>query len=194
MRSKVTDLTTPSAASALQPYRTSVMLVGYGGGYKYSVRHDISHTSQQFSCIDSIPISGTSPSCGHFRQKRSYVTFLLSPEPRSTDYLTRLSNHFLALGRRCGHPGQQHGRRFPAVSSSTARWIRRARVDACLAEVTQQTHSFRASGVRSFQAACVAASELRALRKSAGALCTGPGLVLLFAIGLRPGHKHFLAS
>jgi hypothetical protein len=119
---------------------------------------------------------------------------LLSPELDSTDHLTRRSTHFLAPGRRCGHPGQQHGRRFPAVSSSTARWIRRPRVEPCLAEMTQQTHSFRASGVRSFQAACVVASEPRALRISAGVLCAGPGLVLLFAITLRSAHRQSLAS
>jgi hypothetical protein len=46
--------------------------------------------------------------------------------------------------------------------------------------MTQQIHSFRASGVRSFQAACVVGSEPRALDKSAGVLCTGPGLLSLF--------------
>jgi hypothetical protein len=50
--------------------------------------------------------------------------------------------------------------------------------------MTQQIHSFRASGVRSFQAACVVASELRALRKSAGVSCTGPDLLSLFIINL----------
>jgi hypothetical protein len=50
--------------------------------------------------------------------------------------------------------------------------------------MTQQIHSFRASGVRSFQAACVVASEPRALLKSAGVLCTGPGLLSFFIITL----------
>ena len=89
----------------------------------------------------------------------------------------RLSNHFFALGRRCGQPGQQQGRRLPAWSSWTARLILRLRVVACLAEMTQQIHSFRASGVRSFQAALVVASAPRASLKSAGVLCTGPGLL-----------------
>ena len=89
-----------------------------------------------------------------------------------------------ALARRCGQPGQQQGRRLPALSSSTTRWIRRLRVVLCLAEMTQQIHSFRASGVRSFQAARVVASELRALRTSAGALCRGPGLLWAFTIML----------
>lgn len=89
-----------------------------------------------------------------------------------------LSNHFFALGRRCGQPGQQQGRRLPARSSSTTRWIRRMRVASCFAEMTQQTHSFRASGVRPFQAACVVASEASASDKSAGILCTLPAVTL----------------
>jgi hypothetical protein len=92
----------------------------------------------------------------------------------------RLSNHFFALGRRCGQPGQQQGRRLPAWSSWIARLILRPRVVACLAEMTQQIHSFRANGVRSFQAALVVASEPRASLKSAGVLCTGPGLFSYF--------------
>jgi hypothetical protein len=51
-----------------------------------------------------------------------------------------------------------------------------------LAEMTQQIHSFRASGVRSFQAACVVAFELRAVRISPGILCTGPALVSFLII------------
>ena len=49
----------------------------------------------------------------------------------------------------------------------------------CLAELTQQIHSFRANGVKSFQAACAAASEPMALRKSGGVLCRGPGFARL---------------
>jgi hypothetical protein len=47
--------------------------------------------------------------------------------------------------------------------------------------MTQQIHSFRASGVRSLQAACVVASEQSAMRKSVGALWTGPGLPALLS-------------
>jgi len=50
-----------------------------------------------------------------------------------------------------------------------------------LADMTQQIHSFRANGVRSFHAACVFASELSAMRKSVGVLCTGPGLPVLLS-------------
>jgi hypothetical protein len=53
-----------------------------------------------------------------------------------------------------------------------------------LAEITQQIHSFRASGVKSSQAARVVACEPTALRKSAGILCTAPGLLSIFIIGL----------
>ncbi len=93
----------------------------------------------------------------------------------------RLSNHFLALGRRCGQPGQQHGLRLPPASSSTARSIRRRRVASCLAEITQQIHSLRASGVRSFQVARAVVDWRTALLKSAGLLCTGSGLIACFA-------------
>jgi hypothetical protein len=54
------------------------------------------------------------------------------------------------------------------------------RVASCFAEMTQQVHSFRASGVRLSQAACVVASEASASDKSAGILCKLPDLLLLF--------------
>ena len=59
------------------------------------------------------------------------------------------------------------------------RWIRRLRVISCFAEMTQQIHLFRASGVKSFQAACVFVSEVIAMRKSVGFLCNGAGLPVL---------------
>lgn len=42
--------------------------------------------------------------------------------------------------------------------------------------MTQQIHSFRISGVRSFQAAFAFALEVSAMRKSVGDLCAGPDL------------------
>jgi hypothetical protein len=48
--------------------------------------------------------------------------------------------------------------------------------------MTQQIHSFRASGVRPFQAACVFVSDLSAMRKSGGVLCMGPGLPVLLSL------------
>jgi hypothetical protein len=59
--------------------------------------------------------------------------------------------------------------------------------------MTQQIHSFRASGVRSFQAACVVACAPMASRKSAGILCTGPGLLSFFTIA-RCRNTIFIAS
>ena len=46
-------------------------------------------------------------------------------------------------------------------------------------------HSFRANGVRLFQAARVIAAASRAFRRSAGTLCTGPDLRSFFAIRKR---------
>lgn len=62
--------------------------------------------------------------------------------------------------------------------------MRRLRVVACFAEVTQQIHSFRASGVRSSQAARTVASEPSAKRKSVGVLWTGPGLRVLLVLAM----------
>jgi hypothetical protein len=47
-------------------------------------------------------------------------------------------------------------------------------VSGFLTEITQQIHSLRASGVISSHFARAVASEIRALRKSAGKLCTAP--------------------
>jgi hypothetical protein len=67
-------------------------------------------------------------------------------------------------------------------------------VSGFLTEMTQQIHSFRASGVMSSHFARAAGSEIRTFRKSAGTPCTAPGeidfLVMDFilhryAIGLR---------
>jgi hypothetical protein len=52
--------------------------------------------------------------------------------------------------------------------------MRRFRVASCFAEVTQQIHSFRASGVISDQRFLAVALDSMALRKSAGSLCTVP--------------------
>lgn len=75
---------------------------------------------------------------------------------------------------RCGHPGQQHGRRFPADRLSHPKAIRFTLVSSFLAEVIQQIHSFRASGVMSSHVASAAGIDSRALRTSAGMSCTTP--------------------
>jgi hypothetical protein len=62
--------------------------------------------------------------------------------------------------------------------------MRRRRVVSCLAEVTQQIHSFRASGVKLFQVIYVAASWRRASLISLGILCAGPSLLTFFTITL----------
>ena len=57
--------------------------------------------------------------------------------------------------------------------------MRRFRVSSFLADVTQQIHSFRASGVISPQMLFTAASDSMARRKSGGSLWTAPPAVAL---------------
>jgi hypothetical protein len=73
-----------------------------------------------------------------------------------------------------GIQGQQHGLRMPPRSISMPTSMRRFLVSSFLADVTQQIHSFRASGVISVQRLFAAASDSMAFRKSAGSLCTVP--------------------
>jgi hypothetical protein len=47
-------------------------------------------------------------------------------------------------------------------------WL--ARVSGRFGEMTQQIHSFRANGVRSFQASAISGSEVNAARRSGGIL------------------------
>lgn len=60
--------------------------------------------------------------------------------------------------------------------------MRRSRVCASFAEVTQQTHSLRASGVMSSQVAFAALSVASAFFRSAGSACTGPAAVSFLAM------------
>ncbi len=60
--------------------------------------------------------------------------------------------------------------------------MRRFLVSSFLAEVTQQIHSFRASGVRSAQRPFAAASDSMALRKSAGSLWIVSPVIALVAM------------
>jgi len=80
--------------------------------------------------------------------------------------------------QRCGHPGQQHGLRMPPRSLSMPTSMRRFLVSSFLADVTQQIHSFRASGVISVQRLFAAALDSMAFRISAGSLCTVPPAIL----------------
>lgn len=72
------------------------------------------------------------------------------------------------------HPAQQHGRRIPPPSFESAFFIRIFLVSSFLPDVTQHIHSLRASGVMSSHTACAAGLETRALRRSAGSVCTMP--------------------
>lgn len=72
---------------------------------------------------------------------------------------------------RCGQPAQQQGRRMPPFSLESAFLILISLVSAFLPEVTQQIHSFRASGVISSQTAFTAGLELIACFKSLGSVC-----------------------
>jgi hypothetical protein len=60
--------------------------------------------------------------------------------------------------------------------------IRRFLVLSFLADVTQQIHSFRASGVRSAHRLLAAALDSMACRKSAGSLWTVPPAIFLVVI------------
>ena len=79
---------------------------------------------------------------------------------------------------RCGHPGQQHGRRFPAISCDFALSICSFLVSSFFGEIIQQIHSLRASGVISFQAAKVALEPVSIFLKSGGTLWTTPVEIL----------------
>jgi hypothetical protein len=79
--------------------------------------------------------------------------------------------------QRCGHPGQQHGLRIPPRILSMPALMRRFLVFSFLADVTQQIHSFRASGVISAQRLMAVASDSMAIRKSAGSLWTVPPVI-----------------
>ena len=91
--------------------------------------------------------------------------------------------------QRCGHPGQQHGLRMPPSILSMPTSIRLLLVASCLAEVTQQIHSFRASGVMSDHRLLAASLDSIAVPKSSGSLCTVPSAsfdIAIFLICLFP--------
>ena len=86
------------------------------------------------------------------------------------------------LSQRWGQPAQQHGRRIPWRILSRPTAIRWVLVSSFLAEVTQQIHSLRASGVISVQTLFTIESESMAFLKSAGRVCTGPAGVSFLVI------------
>lgn len=94
-------------------------------------------------------------------------------------YLDRLINtHFTdllrALSLRCGQPSQQHGRRFPCLSSCTTLLTCSFRVSSFFTKVVQQIHSLRANGVRSSQVVTAVLFAIKAFFKSAGTVCAVP--------------------
>jgi hypothetical protein len=86
---------------------------------------------------------------------------------------------FFCPGQRCGQPGQQHGLRLPSWRLEQPHSIRCARVSAFLADVIQQIHSFRASGVMSSHVANALALEVSAFFRSAGRSWTTPPEIAL---------------
>lgn len=94
------------------------------------------------------------------------------------------ANYFFAF--RCGHPGQQHGRRFPSSNCSTIRSTCSARVSAFFTIVVQQIHSLRARGVRSFHRSSASGSACSAARISAGTTWTTPVAMVFFCMGEKP--------
>lgn len=91
-------------------------------------------------------------------------------------------NHFWALGRRCGHPGQQQGRFLPSMMSSPNRFICSARVFSCFTIVVQQIHSLRASGVSLFHFSNSSGLVRNAFFKSSGTSCTTPSSIAMVVI------------
>lgn len=91
-------------------------------------------------------------------------------------------NHFCALGRRWGQPGQQQGRFLPSTISSLNRLICSVRVFSCFTIVVQQIHSLRASGVNLFHFSNSAALERNTCFKSSGTSCTTPSSIAMFVI------------
>ena len=76
--------------------------------------------------------------------------------------------------QRCGQPGQQQGLRFPSLRLEQPHSIRRVLVSGFLADLIQQIHSFRASGVMSSHVSNALASEVSAFFRSAGRSWTTP--------------------
>src|SRR6202000_1472697 len=95
-------------------------------------------------------------------------------------------NHFFAFWLRWGQPGQQQGRRLPSLSWLTRRSTCSFLVSSRLTIVTQQIHSFLASGVMSSQAASALVSERKAVRRSSGRSWTTPAEMVFWAMSFFP--------
>src|SRR5262245_44091549 len=80
-------------------------------------------------------------------------------------------------------PIQQQGRRLPPLRSARTLSTCWLLVSGVCTEITQQIHSLRASGVRLSHAASASESDVKALRKSAGTLCTTPPETRVLVMG-----------
>jgi hypothetical protein len=80
---------------------------------------------------------------------------------------------------RCGQPAKQHGLRIPPFNLETAFSILIPLVSAFFPDITQQTHSLRASGVMSVHTASADLTDLIAFLRSFGVVCAGPAMLLL---------------
>src|SRR5437899_6131887 len=87
---------------------------------------------------------------------------------------TQRTEGLSSLSFRCVQPSQQHGRRFPSISSDCTRWMCWRLVSAFFGQSTQQIHSLRARGVRSCHAARTFWLAIRTRLKSTGTVCTTP--------------------
>src|SRR6267378_2479289 len=87
---------------------------------------------------------------------------------------TQRTEGLSSLSFRCVQPSQQHGRRFPSSSSDRTRWMCWLLVSAFFGQSTQQIHSLRARGVRSFHAARAFGLAIKTRLKSIGTVWTTP--------------------
>jgi hypothetical protein len=116
--------------------------------------------------IWSYYVLGTESDADHTR--RGFI-FHLNPASKVPRQTSRLANSSAVR-----QPGQQHARRIPSFSSEHTRSICCFLGSGFFTEMTQQIHSLRASGVMSSHFARAAESEMRAVRKSGGTVCTPP--------------------
>ncbi len=117
-------------------------------------------------------------------------------DPRISSFTTKARAHtnspprsddIFEPSQRCGQPAQQQGRRMPLRILSKPTVMRRFLVSSFLADVTQQIHSLRASGVMSAHTSFTTGSDSIARRKSAGTRCTAPvraSLLVMFPVPL----------
>jgi len=82
----------------------------------------------------------------------------------------------------CGQPAQQHGRRIPSSNSERTLATCWLLVSSFFGDITQQIHSFLASGVMSSHAAMALREFMRTFLRSCGKLCTVPPEIFIFSM------------